>query len=129
MSLPKLSAYVLILIFLPISTSFADRPSGSQLLQECNQLLKIENAESSDNINLTDAAKCMEYTRAVADTASLYTHFNPVDSDVDICIPPQVTAFQLARVVKRALENNPEELHTDRFLLVISAYISSFPCK
>jgi len=45
------------------------------------------------------------------------------------CIPQRAKVGQLHAVVKKSLEDNPQDWHMAAFLLVVVALKQSFPCK
>ena len=52
----------------------------------------------------------------------------PADASV-ICVPSGVNNKQMARIVVKYLEQNPEQLHKNATTLTIMATKKAFPCK
>jgi len=47
----------------------------------------------------------------------------------EICVPPEAVQSQVARVVAKWLDDNPEKLHFSASSLVRAALAQGFPCK
>jgi len=50
------------------------------------------------------------------------------DSSLKHCSPPESTYGQIALIVKKYLDKNPEKLHFDAHTLIEAALIGAFPC-
>ena len=78
-----------------------------------------------DSLNAVTCATYINgYTDGQAALASLKL------AELPYCLPPKgVPVAQLIKIVVKRLNNQPEHLHHPAQLLILSAYVSAFPCK
>ena len=87
--------------------------NGNQLVSDCRQ-----------NETSLQSVFCYGYIVGVFDKQSWDT-----TSDLRSCPPEGVTAGQTVAIVKKFLEENPENLHYDAASLVTFALAQAFPCS
>jgi len=124
---------LVLLNLLSFSTSLlAEEDDGMKLLKRCSDA--IEATIDSTAEQFMNTAYCKALIRGVRDTNSVYMAFFPRnDGDVPaykiaFCSPLEATIGQLARVVVKFLDANPEKLHHRDSLLVIQALHHAYPC-
>jgi len=91
--------------------------SGSELLEWCS--------EPQDGFGGTGL--CTGYVLGAQDSHGYFVNnglFQPL-----YCMPKHVTPGQLLLVVKKRLQERPEDLHYAAGGLVIEAFMEAFPCK
>jgi hypothetical protein len=72
---------------------------------------------------------CMVFMMGVADTFSLLIETEGFVSQLPFCPPNSVTGFQLARIMAKYLNENPEYLADGAAGLAQVALYEAFPCK
>ena len=89
--------------------------NGVKLQKDCDsEITDIENG-------------CMLYVAGVIDS---YTFLKDVENlENRICIPDEVTVRQLQYIVKKYLNEHPEDLHYAASYIVLIAIRNSFPCE
>jgi hypothetical protein len=113
----------LLALLLPPSVTQAN---GNELLSQCSSALKL--GQNDPNIDIAGAGFCMGFVIGIKDTLRLAYEASP-DSIIKTCIPREVTGFQAIRVVTKFLENHPEKLHEDEYILSVTALREAFPCE
>lgn len=92
--------------------------TGVDLLNYCNK------GEGSD-----ESLVCVGYLTGVHDAFSM-TQVKITDrKEEQFCTPEKFAKIQLFRVVLKFLEDNPEHLHRDAWLLIMTALSKAFPCN
>ena len=76
--------------------------------------------------DLNEAGMCGGYIAGVKDTTELWESWEGFSSSV--CVPDTASIGQLAMVVLKYMEANPELLHNAAQSLVADSYIEAFPC-
>ena len=72
---------------------------------------------------------CFGYILGVVDMHNALNAVLPIPQDNTYCVPDNATATQLAKVVVKYGNDQPEELKQAALLLVSNAFIRGFPCK
>jgi hypothetical protein len=108
--------------------------SGNELVHACEVAIPTQ-IEDKDWI---EAFYCLGYLSGARAAIGFERDINYAESVVRpkqtgppvfrICIPEEATQDQLAKVVVKYLNDHPERLHEDAFLLVFAAYSDAFPC-
>lgn len=116
--------HLLIFLFLCLSSSLAVEQStenirdGNHLLRRCQASIAVTDRGSwKDEHEAFDAGFCHGLIEGVTYYAS------------SVCLTDGVTGNQMARVVIKFLEDNPENLNADESMLVKAALTKAFPCK
>jgi hypothetical protein len=104
-------------------------PAGSQLLEICSEPpLKL--GDVVPNVRLVEGAKnigmCGGYIAGVNDNQASHVALGEAPT---YCLPDGVEIYQLVKVVRKYLEDNPAKLHLPSGILVESALNQAFPCR
>src|SRR5262249_27028696 len=108
-------------------------PTGSQLLESCNDVGKVKVGDVVPPAQLVSGARhvgmCEGYIAGIHDaTMFAAVNVNAKTSRVPYCLPTGVEMSQMIRVVKKSLEDNPAQLHLPSSVLVVRALKDAFPC-
>ena len=116
---------LILLISLSLSLPvYAEFYSANQLQTHCREYSKFRDRRDHDSY---DAASCRAYIVSVSDSHNTYVDWG--DMSPMFCKPAKVTQGQLAAVVIKYLEANPEELHYAAAGIVLNALAQAFPCN
>ena len=74
-----------------------------------------------------DIGRCMGLIQGVRNTAFIYQEMFK-ESKIT-CVPNNVDNVQVARIIVKYLNENPEQLHKDDALVAIFALQKTFPCN
>ena len=94
---------------------------GNALLRECTAGLRALDSQLRDVITMSEFIGCMGYIRGFAEGYGFNTPY-------DVCLPAEISAEQLARVVVEWLRTHPALLHKPRPDLTHAAFTAAFPC-
>lgn len=100
--------------------------TGNELLQSCNESLKI----SQNNAALMSTA-CSGYIEGAIDAYNMVRSGLGYDTkypEGNICIPADAAASRKVHILIKFMEEHPEQLHLDGSELVIDAFLKAFPC-
>ena len=121
-------AFAVIVVFSPISAfGQAETRDGNYLLRSCNYLV----AATTDS-RLADrhyVGFCDGLTNGIVTMGYAQRPLLPPGSPLLIC-PPEYTPspLQLARIVIKYVNDNPEKLHFESAVLTLLAIQKAFPC-
>lgn len=123
----KRELLVAILLFSASGFAAAERPTGSELLTQCKKAIRyVEGEHGLSAQDIIDASSCLSYLQGVRD--ALTTQYVGHGDTAVMCLSPQVTDSQLARIFIKWAEAAPERLHEDAFRGVIAAFFPQFAC-
>ncbi|MGR8947135.1 MAG: Rap1a/Tai family immunity protein [Gammaproteobacteria bacterium] len=101
--------------------------SGSTFI-EANELRSMcEGVDDQGNATNTMAVGCSQFVIGVHDTMSTLTFGGLLDKGF-VCFPEDYSGPQLALIVKKYLEENPDKVDEPANMLVAVAFVESFPC-
>jgi Rap1a immunity proteins len=112
----KLSAFLLMLFICMPAYSASALLSGKSFLSICEAKEDIWNVQ------------CLRYIEGVNDVYKSLDDWDLLNKKI-YCMPGDIQAKQLKRIVVRYLNEYPEELHTIASGHVLNAFILAFPCK
>ena len=115
-------AAVAVAIMVSATAFAADAPvdTGNYLLRQCREAIKIIDGKDGD---IQDASYCFGFVRAT------YSALQMDASDFGVCPPSGgVTGEQGVRIVVKFLNEHPERLHEDAFVLAFVAMGQAFVC-
>ena len=98
--------------------------SGNDLQTDCRERSKF--IDGRDH-NPCDVGSCRTYIVSVADSHNAYVDWGYMSPR--FCSPDKVTQGQLAAVVIKYLEANPQDLHLAAAGIVVNALAQAFPCN
>jgi hypothetical protein len=138
----RMAAFLLLaLISISATADTADMYTGNGLLHVCKRGLNALDGVNQSNSNVEDGLKCINYLTGFDlshDTIASYRAVERYGTKATLdkqkqqqiyCLPTNVTMGQVARVVVKYLENDPQHLHLGSGALVLSALIEAYPCK
>ena len=88
------------------------------LLQISPALGNLETGDSLKDECPTGSDKCLGYVAAVADTLGWTS-----------CIPAKISTDELGQIVRKFINDHPENAHTVAFSVVAHALTEAYPCK
>jgi hypothetical protein len=126
------SLFVALLLLLLLSCPAIAQSTGTDLLSDCEQLLKNMHLEAGrvqlDNTQAT--ARCWGYMNAIQQVEGVKRESAGAKKSVlNTCVPDNIKLTQLIRVVVSYGEQHPEMLHLPAFLLTVNAMQTAFPCQ
>ena len=97
---------------------------GEEILWDCDP----ENFDSKDFETILKTTRCMGYVSGILDGAQLVFGLKP---ESRMFCPPDagISIDQQLRIVRKFLEENPEDLHESGRMSVLLAFQLAFPCK
>ena len=114
---------IIILVFLFVTGFVYAKDDGNNLLSTCNTYVKFLNGETLKSHEEIAALTCNQYIRGFKDSLILSG-----DVQNKVCIPDGMMSDQVARVVLKHLNLNPEILHKSRGATLIYTLEHGFPC-
>lgn len=135
--MPRCGLPVVLCVLTMSSPAWAQGPmenvnDGHALLRECGAALEkaAERAARPDEPDVEDAGfdigQCLGLVSGV-----WHTHMLMVDEfggDVAFCPSREISTGQMARIVNAYLEENPDELSNWDTVLIMRAFMASYPC-
>ena len=118
---------LVVTVFSLPSWSFAQDRDGNKLLADCEASIAIidDRAQSLGTAKLHGSGRCLGFLQGLK-RASDYYEFTKRGGL--FCAPDSVTYGQQIRIVVKYLQNHPERLHEDEFILAATALRAAFPC-
>jgi hypothetical protein len=111
------------------SAVFAE--SGNEFLVTCNEGIRVMDSDFTTG-DANAAVHCFAVIQAVRDTSAIYKvtldEIGLNDHSSNACVPDSVSVGQLARVVVKYLNANPEVLHLEETGLVWLAILDAYAC-
>ena len=133
----RMLACVAVIVLCPaVSPTTAQEPipnvnDGNALLRECGAAVgTADNEPITDSDGLSrgsDMGQCMGLVIGV-----WHTHMLMVDdfgSREAFCPSATITAGQMARIVRKYLQEHPVKLHNWDTVLILDAFIDTYPCR
>jgi hypothetical protein len=105
-----------------IATVFG--PSGSNLIEHCRQVAKIQRKEQADEF---DATECISFISGVVDGGQFAAKGDR--RLFPVCFPPDVDGNQMAKIIVKYGDDHPEKLNNGAAYIVINALQQAFPCS
>lgn len=102
--------------------------SGAAMAADGNDLIKWCQEVNSDNA-ATKSSFGSGYCMGTMSTVNTLVNYINSGLSVEMCPPPEITNEQMARIVVKYLQQNPEVLHLDATALTVSALRTAYPCK
>ena len=98
---------------------------GNRLLADCGAAVTaIDTGQTITTEKLVDVTRCFAWLEGMLQMNDLYEFKG---ATAVFCRPNNSTNVQLVRIVVKYLQDHPEELHKDEFVLAI-ALRTAFPC-
>jgi Rap1a immunity proteins len=109
---------------------------SEQLVTSCRAIDEVENMVGSD-IPAKDlleefhkAGTCMGFIQAIIDSDTIaHTDENGHPAGRKLCVPPEASDRQLAKVVVKYSNDHPQQLHLPAAVIVLLAMTGAFPCR
>jgi hypothetical protein len=101
---------------------------GNNFLVECKGAVDALDGRGNPN-NAIGTGRCLGYMQGMTNLNIFYSVSLKDKNQLHFCIPERVNSGQLARVVVKYLESNPQSLHENEGALTWSALVEAFPCK
>ncbi|MBN1577389.1 MAG: hypothetical protein JW913_12600 [Chitinispirillaceae bacterium] len=115
------------IVILVIFTSNAQY-TGNDLLRGCKYIVRSENGEELDGYEAVQVSFWLGYLSGHTDSKVVQEKF--CSKIGPYCFPSKgVENQQIARIVIKYLEDNPEKLHYSARLLLGGALVKYFPCE
>lgn len=109
-----------------LSQPVAPAPDGLELLTACRKAVALADDVTLEAADLMRAAWCTGYLGGFLDGLKI---MGWKGGATKVCLPSQgIVNEQLARIVVKHLEANPEKLHQSGRTLVVVAIARAFPC-
>lgn len=114
---------VALLTTLPARADFVD---GETLMEWADEYRRIREG-IADTLSHIYARRFQVYVMGVHDAH--VGIFYPTSGEMMYCGPKNLTAAQASEVVFRFLQKNPERRHDSGSVLVMTAFVETFPCR
>ena len=101
--------------------------SGSNFLKICSA---VENQPNGDPIRVRNDATCLGWVEGFEDGFTVHDELLGVpERDRMACVPREVTATQIIRVIKNYIADNPDKAHRATRYVASLALARRFQCK
>jgi len=101
--------------------------SGKNFLTVCSE---IEGQSNGDSIRVQNEATCLGWVDGFRDGFTVHDELLGVpERDRMVCMPHEVTAVQIVRVMKNYIADNPDKAHRATRFIASLALAHAFPCK
>ena len=115
------------------SPALAVKRSGSDILVDCTNLVKSESLETVSRDKVLGMGYCIGLIDGFVTFNYVYESVlraGGQESDiVQMCLPDRVSTRQLAGVIIKHLESNPDKLHQSGQALAAQALADAYPCN
>ena len=116
----------ILLLILTVSSLSAQTDTGMDLLRACNTIIQ---AEEGQDVSMDDQLLSFYWTGYLGGFNDAAVLIGTGTSQKIYCLPPTgIENDQLVRVVKKYLDEHPEDLHQSARILVLLALSEAFPC-
>jgi hypothetical protein len=102
--------------------------NGSAMAANGNDLLKWCQGVDSDNAKVQSGFGA-GYCIGTMSTVNTLVNYINSGLSLEMCPPPEITNGQMAKIVIKYLQQNPEVLHLEATALTVSALRTAYPCK
>jgi len=119
----------ILLCFVTFKAS-ADKIDGNFLLKSCKESIAIFEGVTLSSNQAYLAGFCSGKISGFRNSGMYARGFT--DGEIEklwFCIPPEIKAEQMTRIVIKHLQDNPETLHKSAPELLLSLFIKAFPCN
>lgn len=117
---------LLLIVILTFSGVWAQTMSGVDLLRVCNAIIQ---SEEGKEVSVEDQLLSLYWTGYLAGFNEAAVLIGTSTSLGLYCLPPAgIENDQLVRVVKKYLDEHPEDLHETARVLILLALRGAFPC-
>lgn len=117
---------LLLIVILTFSGLSAQTDTGMDLLRACNTIIQ---AEEGKEVAMGDQLLSLYWTGYLGGFNDAAVLIDTAVSHGIYCVPSQgIENDQLVRVVKKYLDEHPEDLHLTARILVLLALREAFPC-
>jgi len=125
---------ILIVVFFVVAAPSVALGNAAQLLEKCKvAIVATTNPSELENMGFSSGADigfCLGYLRGMSDYATSAAQLDPDGlKGIKSCRPPGVDNDQLARVLIKFLEGNPQFLHFGMISTTAKALNQAFPCE
>ncbi len=118
--------FLLLIIILAFSGVSAQTDTGMDLLRGCNAIIQAEEGKEVSMEDQLMSFYWIGYLGGFNDAAVL---IDTAAAHGIYCVPPTgIENDQLVRVVKKYLDEHPEDLHQSARILILFALREAFPC-
>lgn len=102
--------------------------SGGAMAATGNELLEwCKNADNPADDRLVTSGFCLGTMQTVLELMMGLKDSLP--AELRLCVPPQITAGQAAKITVKYMQGNPEMLHNGGVALTLMAMQHAYPCK
>lgn len=118
---------VLLTFFILFSTqaySSAEFSTTLDLLNKCN--FSKEYASQASQLEMMQAINCLGYLSGIFDGISLIFGVKPESKF--FCPPQGISAEKALSLVRKWIENNPQDVTTSARMTLLIAYAKEYPC-
>lgn len=137
-----ISLVMLLQLLLPMtcgSEAAAQEPAastqqmGNDFLRECTEALRFIDGDRTLTAGESEySTHCMGYLLGFYEGYEAKAAADKVQGDAphrEVCLPENLAADQMVRVVVKYLREHPERLQQPANLLVVQSFYATFPCK
>ena len=118
--------FLVLIVILSVSSLSAQTDTGMDLLRACNAIIQ---AEEDQDVSMEDQLLGLYWTGYLAGFNEAAVLIGTGTSQKIYCLPSAgIENEQLVRVVKKYLDEHPEDLHRSARIAVLLALSEAFPC-
>ncbi|MGA2371665.1 MAG: Rap1a/Tai family immunity protein [Candidatus Korobacteraceae bacterium] len=126
---------IAMLVALAISMQAAQKVVDGETLQQfCTNVNKVQAKVQTSQAEFGEGSFCVGYIRGVVDAMSTWKQLDAEQKShtgqpEHPCIPDESSPEQIAKIVIKYLEDNPDKLHWQANVLIFASMRKAFPCK
>lgn len=116
-----------------VSAGDAPQNTGNDILRNCRPFfanLSGEERKALTDIDRVHMGRCAGYLDAAIYVEKVWKNTEGASSKADhFCIPAEVENGQILLILKKWMDEHPEELHKEFAAIIHRVLVKTFPCK
>ena len=126
----KLTVLICCVLFYVPCAFGQDTTTGNVLRDKCRDFFAGQDNPSPATMDFVNTGYCAGYLDAVLSVEQAWRLVEGKSSKAaHFCLPNDVPKGQMFLVIKKWMDDHPEELHTQAAFIIHQAFLKAFPCK
>ena len=126
-----LTIIVTFMLVMAAASALAVQRSGSDVRVDCSNLINTESAESLSKEKILGVGYCIGLIDGLITFNYVYESLFQAEGKSDMvqmCLPERISTRQMAAVIVKYLEDNPDRLQESGQALAAQALVTEYPC-
>ena len=122
---------VTLFVLLTATSALAVQRSGSDIRVDCSNLINSDSAESLSKEKILGVGYCIGLIDGLVTFNYVYETVLQAEGKgdaVQMCLPERVSTRQMAEVIVKFLDDNPNRLQDSGQALAAQALVTAYPC-